>query len=123
MSARGDGGTEKQDGLGRAFGAAGPSVETQADADPAPPKALLLDVKRYEAYLANSDLSDQDREEFLQALWSIVVEFVALGWGVHPLQQAQDCCGQTPKSAPVAAFVASAEVDLEDSEIDRSGDT
>jgi hypothetical protein len=31
-------------------------------------------------------------------VWNIVCEFVALGWGVHPVQQAQNDCGKLAES-------------------------
>ena len=50
-------------------------------------KALSLDYKLYETYLENADLSEEQKREFIETLWSIVVSFVDLGFGVHPLQQ------------------------------------
>ena len=52
---------------------------------------LSIDVARYQEYLDGSDLTPEQKEEFLQAVWSIVVTFVELGYGVHPLQEA---CGK-----------------------------
>lgn len=52
---------------------------------------LTVDVEKYQSWLDGSDLSQEQKEEFLQALWSIVVSFVELGFGVHPLQE---ICGQ-----------------------------
>lgn len=49
---------------------------------------LTIDYALYEDYLENSDLSEREKQEFLDALWSIIVNFVDLGFGVHPLQQA-----------------------------------
>jgi len=48
---------------------------------------VTVDVKKYQAWLDGTDLSAKEKEEFLQALWSIVVMFVELGFGVHPLQE------------------------------------
>ena len=56
--------------------------------------SLAIDYAAYEEYLANSDLSDEQKQEFLDCLWSIIVSFVDLGFGVHPLQQADEACGQ-----------------------------
>lgn len=36
-------------------------------------------------------MSEAEKEEFLQALWQIIVSFVDLGFGVHPLQEV---CGK-----------------------------
>lgn len=54
-------------------------------------RILAVDVKKYEALLDDPNLSEQQKEEFLRALWSVVVAFVELGFGVHPLQEV---CGQ-----------------------------
>lgn len=59
---------------------------------PAPAKpTITVDVERYQAYLDDSGLTDEQKREFLQALWSIIVAFVDLGFGVHPLQEV---CGK-----------------------------
>ncbi|MCV9960289.1 hypothetical protein OIU34_00100 [Pararhizobium sp. BT-229] len=47
---------------------------------------VTLDVARYQALFDDSDLSPAQKEEFAQSLWSIVITFVELGFGVHPLQ-------------------------------------
>jgi hypothetical protein len=57
--------------------------------------ALTLDVERYEKMLNDCDLTQQQRQEFLATVWSIIVGFVDLGFDIHPLQQADpDRCGQ-----------------------------
>ena len=53
--------------------------------------ALTIDWDLYGHYLENSDLSDDQKREFIETLWSIVVGFVDLGFGIHPLQRS---CGQ-----------------------------
>lgn len=52
---------------------------------------LTVDIGKYQALLDDCDLSEEQKEEVLRALWSIVVTFVELGFGVHPLQEV---CGQ-----------------------------
>jgi hypothetical protein len=57
--------------------------------------ALTIDYALYEKHLEQSDLTDEQKQEFLDTLWSIIVGFVDLGFGVHPLQQgAPAACGQ-----------------------------
>ena len=71
-------------------------AETGDDADDhetSPPgktkrPTLTLDVSLYESYLQDSDLSEDQKREFLEALWSVIVGFVDLGFGLHPVQQA-----------------------------------
>ena len=49
--------------------------------------ALTLDVERYDKMLSESDLTEKQRQEFLQTIWNIIVSFVDLGFDIHPLQQ------------------------------------
>ncbi|UWQ25389.1 hypothetical protein K3553_02670 [Leisingera aquaemixtae] len=66
------------------------AVPGNVAATPKPP--LTVDVEKYQAYLDGADMTEAQKQEFLQALWSIIVSFVELGFGVHPLQEA---CGKT----------------------------
>lgn len=50
--------------------------------------ALFIDWDLYGQYLEDSDMSDDQKREFLETLWSIMVSFVDLGFGLHPTQQA-----------------------------------
>ena len=65
-------------------------------ADTSQPKALSIDYELYEQYLENSDLTETQKRDFLEALWSIIVNFVDLGFDVHPLQQV---CEQKSKNS------------------------
>ncbi|MBU2888246.1 hypothetical protein [Celeribacter halophilus] len=49
-------------------------------------KQLKIDIERYQSYLDGSDLSNEQKVEFLNALWTVIVAFVDLGYGVHPVQ-------------------------------------
>ena len=62
---------------------ANPSAEDSSSC-----KRLTIDLKAYEPYLADSDLTEEQKQEFLKTLWSIVVSFVDLGFDIHPVQQA-----------------------------------
>lgn len=56
---------------------------------------LRIDYALYESHLRDSDLSEIEKQAFLESLWNIIVGFVDLGFGVHPLQQAEaDRCEQ-----------------------------
>ena len=71
-----------------------------------PPKANALfndtarsvgfDIKRYEHFLDDANLTETQKHELLASLWRIVTQFVQMGFGVHPVQQAkaQQRCGQ-----------------------------
>ena len=55
------------------------------------PPTLNIDWDAYLPFFEDEDISENDKQELIEALWSIVVSFVDLGFGVHPVQQA---CGQ-----------------------------
>lgn len=57
-------------------------------------KTLSVDVERYDHMLENSGMTAEERRQTLEALWSIVVTFVELGYGIHPVQEA---CGKDEK--------------------------
>ncbi len=52
----------------------------------APPSPVLqMDVEHYERMLENSDLTPDQRQDLLEALWSMIVIFVDLGFCVEPV--------------------------------------
>ncbi|MDX2085738.1 MAG: hypothetical protein SFZ03_10175 [Candidatus Melainabacteria bacterium] len=57
-------------------------------------QALTLDVVLYQRYLENTHLDDLQKQELLQALWSVISEFIFLGFGLNSTQLIQDPCGQ-----------------------------
>jgi len=52
---------------------------------------ITVDVEKYQSYLDDTAMTDAEKKEFLQALWQVIVGFVELGFGVHPLQEV---CGK-----------------------------
>lgn len=74
----GDKTPERRNGLADSF---------QASARP----VVTVDLKKYQSLIDDPSLSEAQKEEFLRALWSVIVAFVELGFGVHPLQEV---CGQ-----------------------------
>lgn len=63
-------------------------------------RVLTVDVEQYQSYLDGMDMSDERKEEFLRAMFSIVMTFVELGFGVSPTQQVEghEPCGKDEKS-------------------------
>jgi hypothetical protein len=59
------------------------------------PPTSTFDAKRYEHYLDGCDLTDDQKQKFLETLWNIMVCFVNMGFGLEPTQTA---CGQLIKS-------------------------
>lgn len=67
--------------------------------------SLTIDYALYEKHLDACDLTEEQKQEFLDTLWSVIVGFVDLGYGVHPLQQVMtDVCGQ---DVDLSGFMAS----------------
>jgi hypothetical protein len=66
-------------------------------------RILAVDVERYQTFLDGSDMTGTQKEEFLQAMWAIMMSFVELGFGVHPLQEV---CGKDEMSGPHLAKAA-----------------
>lgn len=62
---------------------------------------VTVDYERYEHFLEDTDLSETQKREFLEALWRIVVGFVDLGYGVHPVQSVRETCGKLPENPTV----------------------
>ena len=72
--------------------------------------ALKLDVERYQKMLDSTDLNEEEKQDFLETVWSIVIGFVDLGFEIHPLQQVNsDGCGQ---ELDLSSFLASDVVSL-----------
>lgn len=46
---------------------------------------ITFDYERYAHFLEDDDLTDEQKRELLETLWNIIVNFVSLGFGVHPL--------------------------------------
>lgn len=76
--------------------------ETSAPSAKSQP-VITVDYEAYAHLLDDADLSEDDKRELLQALWSIICSFVQLGYGVHPAQQA---CGKLLENSPKPALTA-----------------
>ena len=70
----------------------GPLLPDQkADAVASPSgNVLTFDPTEFIAHIAPLDMTDEQATELLGAIWSIMVAFVDLGFGIHPVQQAQN---------------------------------
>ncbi|MCW2308829.1 hypothetical protein [Rhodobium gokarnense] len=73
-----------------------PDETTSEPSAPTSRPVLTLDVALYEHMLADSDLTEDQKREFLETLWSIIVGFVDLGFGIDPVGLA---CGQNPETS------------------------
>lgn len=58
------------------------------------------ELQEFDALLDAPHLNEQERQEFLQTVWNIIVACIDFGWGDHPIQQVQDSCGKSPEIKP-----------------------
>lgn len=65
------------------------------------PPTLSIDWETYLPFFEEDDIPEDQKQELIEALWSIVVSFVDLGFGVHPVQQV---CGQDISLAEMPAI-------------------
>lgn len=62
---------------------------------------LSIDWEDFAHHLQDSDLSDEQKREFIETLFEIMLAFVDLGFGLHPVQQACEQNRDSPLSLPV----------------------
>lgn len=67
---------------------------------------LTIDYEKYEHFFEESDLTEAEKRAFIETIWSVIVSFVDMGFGVHPVQQAQEACGKLAKNPPKSALTA-----------------
>lgn len=48
-----------------------------------PQRSLEVDFSRFEDALDGSGLSEAEKAEFLHVFWSVILEFIDLGFGIH----------------------------------------
>lgn len=78
-----------------------PPPPIEAEAAPKPPSTLAIDWTLFEHHLSGSDLTEEQKCEFLETIWYIVVAFVDLGFGIAPVQQALLAGQQDMPALPV----------------------
>ena len=61
------------------------------DASASTKRVIGVDYEKYQRLLDESGLPEDAKREIIDALWSIIVSFVDLGFGVHPMQEV---CGK-----------------------------
>lgn len=70
------------------FSAASETQKTSA-APQAPPPSIGLDTAHYQSFLDDYDIPEAQKQELIEALWAIIVQFIDLGFGVHPITSVQ----------------------------------
>ena len=87
-----------------------PSQETKTSTNN---PTLRIDVDYFQSFLDDSTIPETQKRQYIEDIWSIVVSFVDLGFGVHPLQQARDN-GQSQQNNALSGLIE--EINWEDTE-------
>jgi hypothetical protein len=77
-----------------------PKAPTHERGPPQPNLAIQFDAQEFAHFLAESDLTHEQKLEYIQTIWGIVLQFIDLGFGIHPVQQA---CGQFDDAAALCS--------------------
>lgn len=64
--------------------------------------ALRFDIEEYRKYLQDNELTEAQQDDLRLSMWQIMVAFVDLGFGIHPVQQAMDKGAKPSKVDPLA---------------------
>jgi hypothetical protein len=64
---------------------------------------LTFDYQKYQPMLDDPSLSEEQKRQMLEALWSLITGFVDLGFAIDP---AEETCGQLPGPAGELGFAA-----------------
>ena len=84
------------------YNSAGTDLRGRFDASAKP--VVYVDFARYQGFLDHTEMTQAQREEFLMEMWKIIVAFIDLGYGIHPMQEV---CGkdlQAGAPSPKAEF-------------------
>lgn len=80
--------------------------------------SVTVDYDRYAHMLEDADLTETQKQEFLQALWNIVVAIIDLGFRVDPVCQAQENdCGKTAETDSECGFADNNMIKFEDTNL------
>lgn len=80
-----------------------------------PPKMTLsIDMEKYLGQIEDWNLSEDQKREFIETLWGLLIAFAELGFGISAAEQAMNACGQVRDSSVKPARVAPDAVYSED---------
>ncbi|MBP5859135.1 hypothetical protein KAJ83_19135 [Marivibrio halodurans] len=48
------------------------------------------ELREFLHFLDGTDMTEDEKLEYIECVQRVISEFVALGWGTHPIQQASD---------------------------------
>lgn len=81
--------------------------ETQVHVDGEPSSERFgIDFEEFAHFFEGEDITEEQARAFLKIYWEIACEIMSLGFGFHPVQQAQKACGQLKREGPKAPLSA-----------------
>ena len=57
-----------------------------------------FDPREYLHHFEDADMTEEQKIEYIELVWNMMSEFAAIGWGVHPVQQAMEARARDKKS-------------------------
>ncbi len=81
------------------------------------PPVMEIDLSEFLHFLDDTHLSDKEKMECLEIHWRIICDLMSLGFGIHPVQQAQNACGKDAEPPTQQTFEGSEMLELGHSEI------
>ncbi len=83
-----------------------------------PPRlTLTLDMEKYLSQIDDWDITETQKQEFIETLWGLLVSFAELGFEISPVEQALKACGQVGENSRKAALTAPDAVCLNDQKL------
>ncbi|MBB4123958.1 hypothetical protein [Martelella radicis] len=76
------------------------------------PPGLQLDVALYQQFLDEVDISEAEKQAFIETLWNIVLIFVDIGFGIEATQQAMNAITEAALAPDEGNKVKGARTDI-----------
>ena len=89
-------------------------IEQKSPVLDATPLALTLDMEKYLGQLTDWEISEEQKRQFIRALWGLLVSCAKIGLKIHPLQKTTRTCGQLFSNSSKPASTAPNRVYLDD---------
>ncbi len=90
-------------------------VDDETGSGKTPPR-VEVDYERYAHFLDDADLTEDQKRDCIAALWNIMMQFAAWGYGLHPVQTGFPSCGKAKECADETGFSLPDMLDLNLSE-------
>ena len=58
---------------------------------------MPVDLEKYRPYLDGHDMTDEQKDECIRAVWKIMESFADQAWGLHPVQLATAARDSDPR--------------------------